>query len=120
MNIIKLRKNLLNPNANQSVKIVNTGKSVIEASDSCQAMARVVFPKSFEPWTRLQEDALLSLFHAKTKSVHYSLMPKEKREQVIMKIAQQVGRSPCAVLARLRSLNASLSRSTVNLSSIVR
>lgn len=120
MKLFKLRKqcaDLSNPKVTESLVII--GQNVACASFSCQDITRQVHCKSFEPWTEIQEAQILQLFKEKTRRVHYSLMTKKAKEKLLYEISNKVGRSPAAILIRLRSLNADTSRRSVSLNSIV-
>lgn len=80
--------------------------SVIDNVNSAQGIARTVHPRAFRTWTKKDEQAVSSEFNSAVKKagVKYVTLNQTQREVLIQKVASEVGRSPLAVLNRLKSI----------------
>ena len=75
---------------------------IYHAKDSCQAIAAVVHPESYQRWTKEREEELLAAF----APVKMKFTVGSNKHTIIADIAHQVKRSPCAVIIRLKKLEA--------------
>ncbi len=82
--------------------------SVIDNVNSAQGIARVVHSRAFKPWNKKEERALVETFNSAVKKagVKFVTLNQTQREVLIQKVASESGRSPFAVLGRLKSLGA--------------
>lgn len=82
--------------------------SIIDSVNSAQGIARVVHQRAFRTWSKKEERALSDEFAAAVKKsgAKYVTLNQTQREVLIQKVASEVGRSPLAVLNRLKSSGA--------------
>lgn len=76
-------------------------KLVLEI-DSAQGIARVLHTKAHSSWTKSEDKALIAAFEKQLGRDTYALLKPKQRHSLIRRVANDVSRSPEAVIIRLR------------------
>ena len=102
MNILKFIKN----RNSTSVKDVARNNEILDGLvtdiDSAQRIARVLHTKAHSSWTKAADKSLIAAFEKHLGTDTYALLKPEERHALIRRVANDVSRSPDAVLIRLR------------------
>ena len=102
MNILKFIKN----RNSTSVKDVARNNEILDGLvtdiDSAQRIARVLHTKAYNEWTPSENKKLVEAFKKQLGRDTYSLLSPDDRHSLIRRVANDVSRSPEAVLIRLR------------------
>lgn len=103
MNILKFIKGF----GSTAKKDVERNQKVLENLvvniDSAQRVARVLHTKAYNPWSSSDRTALETAFKKQLGTDVYALLKPSERQDLIRRVANDVSRSPDAVLIRLRN-----------------
>lgn len=103
MNIIKFVKNINSVAAKDVARRDTLVQNIAVNIDSAQAIARVVHTAAYERWTpAARKELLASLKKHSNKIGSYAILSQVGRDRLIMSVANETKRSPCAVLIELR------------------
>lgn len=102
MNILKFIKGF----GSTAKKDVERNQKVLENLavniDSAQRVARVLHTKAYNPWSANDNAALQTAFKKQLGTDVYALLKPSERQDLIRRVANDVSRSPEAVVIRLR------------------
>lgn len=102
MNILKFIKS----RNSTSVKDVARNNEILDGLvtniDSARRIARVIHTKAYRTWTKSEDKALIAAFEKQLGRDTYALLKPKERYELLLRVANDVKRSPEAVVLRLR------------------
>lgn len=90
-------------------KVIN---GIVVGIDSAQAISRVLHTDAYKRWDNKQVLAVVASYEKHTNKLgkEYSMLDEDGRVTLMRKVANDVSRSPCAVLAVLKAKGHCLKR----------
>lgn len=102
MNILKFIKGRNSTDAKDVERNNKVLDKLVVEIDSAQGVARVLHTKAYSSWTKAADKSLIAAFEKHLGTDTYALLKPEERHALIRRVANDVSRSPDAVLIRLR------------------
>lgn len=102
MNILKFVKGQFSTSEKDVARKEKVIDGIVASIDSCHGIAKVIHSRAYQPWTQSNFKALVASFNKRLGSNTYATLSVEDRELIVMKVANDLGRSPASVMIKLR------------------
>ena len=102
MNILKFIKGRNSTTAKDVERNNQVLDGLVTEIDSAQRIARVLHTEAYTPWSNADNKDLVNAFKKRLGTDNYGLLTPDDRQHLIRLVANDVNRSPAAVLLRLR------------------